>query len=190
MKPNRNFFNKTWIWIRHDAKNLHKEIIQGIKNLIYWLPIIWRDRDWDNTYIYKILNAKIEKQAKYINKHGHHLNAKRDAEVMMICGKLMKRVSEEYYLDEMNDYHQTQIEFIPIEGSKTSTLKSTEKHNNFEDYFAKYPTVYKKVLASGKCSNAENLKYAIATQIAIYNHNKARKLLFKILETKIEKWRD
>lgn len=188
MKDKRSFFNKAWIWFRYDAKYLHKEIYRGIRNLIYWFPIIWRDRDWDQRYIYGILEAKIEKQARYIDKHGHHLNAKRDAEVMMTSVRLMKKVSEEYYLSEMNDYYETNMEFIPIEGSTNSTVKFTERHNNFEDYFAKYPTAYKKIMAFDKIS--ENKKHSIARKIANYNQNKAHKLLFKILENNMEKWWD
>jgi hypothetical protein len=190
MDDKRTFWKKTWIWLRYDAKYLHKEIYQGIKNLIYWFPIIWRDRDWDQRYIYDILETKIEKQARYIDKHGNHLNAQRDAEVMMTCVRLMKKVSEEYYSDEMSDYYETDMEFIPIEGSSTSTIKFTEKHNNFEDYFAKYPTAYKQVMALEKTTEGERDKKSIAFKISIYNQSKAHKLLFKILENNMEKWWD
>jgi hypothetical protein len=190
MEDKSSFWNKTWVWILYDAKYLHKEIYRGIKNLIYWFPIIWRDRDWDHRYIYGILEAKIEKQARFIEKHGHHISAKRDAEVMMTCVRLMKKVSLEYYSSEMSDYHETDMEFVPIEGSTDFTAKFTEKHNNFEDYFAKYPTAYKRVLTFDKIKDSENRKYSIGSEIATYNQNKAHKLLFKILENNMEKWWD
>nr|WP_315196822.1 hypothetical protein [uncultured Flavobacterium sp.] len=186
MEDKRIFWKKVWVWLRYDAKYLHKEIYRGIKNLIYWFPIIWKDRDWDQRYIYEILETKIEKQARYIDKYGHHVNAKRDAEVMMTCVRLMKKVSDGYYLSEMNEYHKTKMEFIPIEGSTNFSAKFTEKHNNFEDYFVKYPTAYKKVLATAKFEDSERIKYSIASEIATYNQNKAHKLLFKIVEKNIE----
>lgn len=190
MEDKRSFWKKVRVWFRYDAKYLHKEIYRGISNLIYWFPIIWKDRDWDYRYIYDILEAKIQKQARYIDKHGHHLNAKRDAEVMMTCVRLMEKVSDGYYSSEMNDYHQTEMEFVPIEGSTNFTVKFTEKHNNFEDYFAKYQTAYKKVVSTAKIDDAERIKYSIAREIATYNQNKAHKLLFKIVENNIEKWWD
>jgi hypothetical protein len=190
MKDKRSFWKKAWIWLRYDAKYLHKEIYRGIRNLIYWFPVIWRDRDWDQKYIYDILETKIEKQARYIGKYGHHLNAERDAEVMMTCVRLIKKVAEEYYSSEMSDYHETDMEFVPIEGSTNSTVKFTEICNNFDDYFTKYPTAYKKIVTSGKIKDSKEDKYSIAREMAIYNQNKAHKLLFKILENNMEKWWD
>jgi hypothetical protein len=177
-------------WFRYDAKYLHKEIYQGIRNLIYWFPIIWRDRDWDYRYIYDVLGAKIEKQAKYTAKYGNHLSAKRDAEVMMTCTRLMKKVVQEYYSSEVGDYHKTEWEFIPIEGSNSSTLKFNEMSNNFEDYFAKYPSACKKVMALEGTTEGERDKKSIAFKISTYNQSKAHKLLFKILENNMERWWD
>ena len=190
MEDKRSFLKKALVWLRYDAKYLHKEIYRGIKNLIYWFPIIWRDRDWDSSNIYSILATKIEKQARYIDKYGYHLNAKRDAEVMMVCVRLIRKVSSEYYSSEMNEYHETEMEFIPIEGSTNFTVKFIEKHNNFEDYFAKYPKAYKKALTSDKIKDDERIKYSIASEIATYNQNKAHKLLFEIVEKNIERWWD
>jgi hypothetical protein len=32
---------------------------RGIKSLIEWLPVIWKDRHWDDTYVFEILKHKI-----------------------------------------------------------------------------------------------------------------------------------
>ncbi len=39
--------------------NFFRSIKYGIKNLITWFPIIWKDRDWDHWYLYKILRFKL-----------------------------------------------------------------------------------------------------------------------------------
>ena len=39
-------------------------IIQGIKNLLYWFPIIWKDRNFDEHFIYEILKHKLKYQSK------------------------------------------------------------------------------------------------------------------------------
>lgn len=35
-------------------------IKQGIRNIIYWLPIIWRDRNWDYSHFLEILKHKLD----------------------------------------------------------------------------------------------------------------------------------
>jgi hypothetical protein len=31
----------------------------GIRNLIYWFPVIWKDRHWDHDFIMKIVHHKL-----------------------------------------------------------------------------------------------------------------------------------
>jgi len=37
-----------------------RNIINGISNLIYWFKIIWKDRDWDYSFLLTILKHKLE----------------------------------------------------------------------------------------------------------------------------------
>ena len=62
-----------------------RDFIQGIKTLIRWFPIIWKDRDYDDHFIWEILKFKIRNQADYIGSKDRHVSAKRDAEIMMLC---------------------------------------------------------------------------------------------------------
>ena len=73
-------FDKVIRWIKYDAKHLHSDIIQGVKNLIKWFPTIWKDRDYDQFYIYEVLRVKLEKQAVYICNNDRHTRAQRVAE--------------------------------------------------------------------------------------------------------------
>ncbi len=34
-------------------------LVRRIRNLIYWLPVIWRDEHWDQSYLYRIMGHKI-----------------------------------------------------------------------------------------------------------------------------------
>ena len=73
-----------------------KQFFKRIKNLIRWFPIIWKDQDWDDHYIFEILKFKLKNQAKYISYHNRHISAKRDAEIMMLCVRLIEKVQDEY----------------------------------------------------------------------------------------------
>ena len=49
--------------------------MKKIRNLIRWIPIIWKDRDWDFYFTYEILKKKLEFQAEFTRKYGHHESA-------------------------------------------------------------------------------------------------------------------
>jgi hypothetical protein len=37
-----------------------RDFYRRVKNVLRWLPTIWKDRDWDNSYITEILIKKLE----------------------------------------------------------------------------------------------------------------------------------
>ena len=126
-------------WFRWEFKYQHKYIKYGVKNLYKWFWIIWKDRDWDHYYIFQVLKFKLEKQAKHLAENGFHNNAQRDAELIMTCVRLIDKLQNEYYYDELCK----------------SGVRSSE-----------------------------------AVQIVIDRHNKAKRLLFKIMNERIESWWD
>jgi hypothetical protein len=126
-------------WVRWELPYQHKYIKHGVKNLYKWFWVIWKDRDWDHHYILEVLKFKLEKQAKHLNERNWHESSKRDAELVMTCVRLINKLQNEDYYNELYD--------------------SDEKS----------PEVFK---------------------IIIDRHNKARRLLFKIMEQKIESWWD
>jgi hypothetical protein len=189
-----NVFEKISLWWRFEGRYYHKDFINGIKNLVRWFPIIWRDRDWDDHYIWQLIQQKLKFQSNYIGKRDFHMCAKRDAEIMMTCVKLIEKIKDEYYNLEYMDYHDTDWEFIDCEDRPGySELKFIDISENLDEYFKKYPRQYKKVL-SGEINlfkrDEEKDKKLIAMEIAHENHQRARKLLFTLLERNIEKWWD
>jgi hypothetical protein len=130
-KEYNEWYWKLYRWARWELPYQHKYIKYGVKNLYNWFWIIWKDRDWDYYYIFQVLKFKLEKQAK-------HLGG-RDAELMMTCVRLINKLQNEEYYDE---------------------LYSLDK---------KSPEVL---------------------QTVIDRHNKAKRLLFKILNDKIESFWD
>jgi hypothetical protein len=81
-----------------------------------------------------------------------------------------------------------------VEDSRCVQLDIKTESERFDEYFKKYPLVYKKILADKNlqvfCIEDENYKQRIAMNIGRYNHKKARKLLFLIMEENIEGWWD
>ena len=195
-RPRPNLFRRIYLWWEHDGKYYHKYFKQGVKNIWYWFPIIWKDRDWDGHYIFEILQHKLVAQANYIGKRDFHTRAQQDARRMRLCVKLIKKIQEDDYQIEYMDYHKDRIWFTPVkDNSGNSLYNSEEVWEKYDEYFAKYPLVYKKVLkGEGVLTlhgrDEADIKRVIAMNIAHLNHDRARKLLFKIMEENIEGWWD
>ena len=195
-RPRPNIFERIYLWWDMDGRYYHKYFKQGVKNLWYWFPVIWKDRNWDSHYIFDMLQHKLTAQANYIGRRDFHTRAQLDAKRMRLCVKLIKKVQEEDYTMEYMDYHKDRVWFTDCEDRPGSSLYNSEEvWEKYDEYFAKYPLVYKRVLKgegvftlNGR--DESDMKRIIAMNIAHLNHDRARKLLFKIMEENIEGWWD
>jgi len=159
-----------------------KSFFERIHNLYRWFPIIWKDQDWDYHYILETLKFKLSNQSKYTLNKSKQVNASKDARMMDLCVRLISKIQDEYYLIEFLDYEVIKHEFKKIENTtELFQLKTETISENFDEYFKKYLRIYKSI-------DSKECKAGIAMKIGNINHNRAKKLLFKILENNIEKW--
>ena len=77
-----------------------RNFIRNVKRVWYWLPIIWKDRDWDYYYIYEMLKQKLIKVEQYILKDGIHIYNDVDAANIRTAINMIEKVQNEYYLDQ------------------------------------------------------------------------------------------
>ncbi len=179
-------------WSRNTLfSKLHWKIryfLTGVKNIFRWIPTLYKDRDWDSWYIYNILQKKIEYQRKEIINANRHTQIDGDNRDMTITLNLLERVKEDYYSTEYLDYDERKYDLIPIEGDPNlSEMVSTILSENYDDFLSKYPSTVRKVLKE----KGNNLKQdELCRYVSKYNQEKAKKLLFKLLEQKIERWWD
>jgi hypothetical protein len=138
-KEYNEWYWRLYRWCKWNLPYQHKYFIYGVKNLYKWFWVIWKDREWDNHYIFEILKFKLEKQANYMSEGNWHESSKRDAEVMMTCVRLINKLQNEEYYDELYNLDKRSPE---------------------------------------------------ALKTVIDKHNKARRLLFNILDRKIESFWD
>ncbi len=78
-----------------------RNFIQFLKDLIYWVPKIWQDRDWDPTYLYQMMRWKIERMRKHMKWAQRHVGWEKDVRDMGICINLLKRCEQDDIYDEM-----------------------------------------------------------------------------------------
>ena len=188
-------FERVLIWYNMDGRFTFRNIKIGFKNLWKWLPTVWKDRDWDYRYLITVLEFKLKKQSDYIRSKDRHTQSKRDSEVMMTCVRLLKKFGDEYYSSEYVDYFKSKHSWVKDDDKRYYTVESKIIIEDFDEYFKKYPLIHKRVLNGEGLypldgEDEKSVKKSIAMNIANVNHNRVRKLVFKIMENNIEKWWD
>ena len=107
-------------------------IQNGVRNIIRWTPTIWKDGDWDGSYILTILIKKIELQRETIinSKIVHQDELKVMDGDMSKCLELLKKANDEwgYYEEPFIDQHDKKwgkrgFDFVPIEDKDLFEMK-------------------------------------------------------------------
>ena len=166
-----------------------KNLKQGLINLYKWLPIVWKDRDYDHSYVLDLLKFKLQKMSKYTISRKYHSGWEQHVRDMNICISLIDKLWD-FYEIEYFDYIDQKFEFIPIEGSTAYTLDTTIIHDNLDEFFAKNKLSYKKVMEEAKLKEWNEDRAYIALRICHLKQIKAKKLLFNILNDQLENWWD
>ena len=161
--------------------------IDGIKNIIRWMPTMYHDRDWDQWHIYNVLQKKIEFQRKELINANRHTEINRDNRDMTIVLNLIERVNEDFYGVEYLDYSESKFRFEPIEGDdEYCTMEQDVISENYDEYIKKYPSSVRKVLKEKPDLDKKDLCF----WVAIHNQEKAHGLLHRILKERIRHWWD
>lgn len=166
----------------------------GIPSLLKWTKIAWRDREWDYSFIYDALRFKLENTLKYIDKNKTSVNYKYDVFWIQVCVDLIdKLMGDNPYDSEYLDYKRKKIRFEPIEGTGTSEIHMDTLEDNLDKYFERYPTWHKRAIEYIKKNNHRYTvdhtnRGLVAITMGQLRHDKARKLLFRIISDKIEGW--
>jgi hypothetical protein len=181
---------KVYRWIKWDLKHFPRDVKKGFINLYKWFPIVWKDRDWDNHFIFEALKFKLKNTANYFEEKQRFVGWEDEVKYIRICEKLITRIQDDYYQMEYTDYVELEFDFIPISNTDKFEYKRTVTENNIDKYFALYPKTKKKTLSSDKYKSYVSTDTGLALAMGIERHLKARKLLFKIMEEKIEGWWD
>jgi hypothetical protein len=171
-------------------RNLHWRIryfLGGCKNIIRWIPTLYKDKDWDEWYILTILQKKIEFQRKEIIYANRHIDVDRDNRDMTIVLNLIERVKDEFYNTEYLDYEESEFRFEPVEGNKNlSSLEVDVLSERYDEFLKKYRSSVRKVLKQKPDLNKKDLCFYVSK----HNQEKAHNLLFKILKERMQWWWD
>lgn len=197
-KDRPGFFRRMELNWKFEWKYIPRNIKIGFENLYLWFSIIWNDRHWDGSYLLKLMKFKIEKMADYHESRQFYVGWENNVKWMRTTCKLIDKVSDEYYQTEWFEYFDTDMWCVPEEGDGDFVSLDFEiKWESVEDYLNKYPLqidevkeMYKEV--KGKeidFEDLEEVKY-FSMLLSHHNHERAKRLLFKIMAEKIDHWWD
>lgn len=102
-----------------------------LHNVYRWFPTIWKDQDWDDSYITYILIKKLEHQRDFFLSHKAYSAVSHEvAEQIQTAINGLERTSDmwvyedEVYNQMIEKWGKGKIEFVPNEdGSNTSSLQ-------------------------------------------------------------------
>ena len=72
-------------------------LIDRLRTIAYWLPVLWADRWWDVTFMWRIWEHKLRRDAEMYDRYGCHVGSKRDARQMRYAAGLLKRLADDEY---------------------------------------------------------------------------------------------
>jgi hypothetical protein len=138
----------------------------------------------------KIIKFKLKNTAEHLEDRQYFVGYEHEVSRIRLVNKLIERVQEEWYGMEYFDYHTSTFEFIPTEdkdknGDPYYTMHSEIIEDYLDNYFKKYPLIYKRVIAK---LGSDSDRTRIALYMGRENHERAKRLLFNILNERIENW--
>jgi hypothetical protein len=163
-----------------------RDFYRRVKNVLRWLPTIWKDRDWDNSYITEILIKKLELTRDfYLSDKAHSVEAGNIArEIQDAIERLhMTRDSWEFHeapaMEELEQkWGLTAFSFEPYECNEngeviTYEMKSKTEKVNTEEEEEQY-----------------RIEFGKALDEARKQYRKDKKDAYKFIAKNIDKWWD
>lgn len=92
--------NTRWIYRLLDrSETLYYNLKYGLHNLWIWLPIVWKDRDWDWVYLDRMMRFKLLRMAEGCAKYSYHSGKEKDVRQMRVVAELLRRMDDQPYYD-------------------------------------------------------------------------------------------
>jgi len=82
------------------------EIKAGIKSVLFWLPIIWKDRWYDWDFLMMIIEHKLLQMGHATRAHGCQESSQKKAAQMLVCADLCKKIYTNKYRQDELEFHK------------------------------------------------------------------------------------
>lgn len=74
-----------------------KQFFRNLYRVFIWIPVIWRDRNWDHCFLLKILEFKLKQMEDYFREHGVSKDHNKQARECHTAIALIHRMETEIY---------------------------------------------------------------------------------------------
>jgi len=169
-------------------KHFIKRKIWQIKNVFRWLPIIWKQYDFDYNYSLEVFKFQLQKQAEFLESdRAVTLCAKDKAKRIRTVIKLMDKVYDDEYGMEYQDILKEMYGEDVLEVSFVETGDTT-----FNDFSGKTEKLFSMRYKYETWDNVDEIK-KVKEQLIKESHDKqmrAHKILWSLIEKDIRDWWD
>ena len=157
-----------------EVRNFFLDFRQGIRNIRKWLPVIWRDRDFDYVYLYDVLEFKIRNMADYTQRSQLTQSWEENAEKMERCVELIDKIRNESFHDEEREKHAEKWGEFELDTSSIFGMFNSKRPN----------------VITEEDKALENKEFYEWMEEARRRSDAAKRELFDILNDEIEGWWD
>lgn len=124
-----------------NIRNMFINFFLNIKNIVRWIPTLWKDREWDYSFMLEIEQKKLKNMIKWYeqNNYGHLASGHRTVSQMKLAVSLLDIILEKenwWHIDYPEDYKfVVDHKFQPLPISSLVI----EKYVNTRNYKRFYP---------------------------------------------------
>ena len=177
-------------------KELWRDILPFIKNVYKWRKILWNDRDFDYNYVLDVLIFKLEDLSRGLTRWHNSARWEKDVQDINTLVRLMKKYKEEYYSMEYMDYvKNTWINVVDKDNPMLIDVKLETIDINTQDYLDKHRAALRKMkkLIDNNMFHwigNHDTMYNTSMNLSYYLQERAKKLVWKMIEQRLEYWWD
>jgi len=72
---------------------------ENVRRLFRWLPVIWGTREFDQGYLFRLMEFQLQGMENYMAVRGHHVDSDKTAHSIKIARVLLKRLNNSEHLE-------------------------------------------------------------------------------------------
>ena len=102
-----------------------RNFFYSINRLLFWLPIILKDRYWDDYFIWTLLQHKFKSMERFYRYKARPIVGDNRAKRIRVCKLLLKRITDDNYLELAFRQHEIKwgelkFSYKPYKGKLTA----------------------------------------------------------------------
>lgn len=89
--------------VRDKIEVSYYNMVRGVKNIIAYAPIIYKDREYDWTYLTELMIFKMERMKRFHDKDAHYVGTEKNVKRLKVMIATLDRITNKDYSSEDYD---------------------------------------------------------------------------------------